>query len=362
VRIVVLQHAGSNNNDKRHKGIIMMDRRAFLKRSAGLAGVAVAGAPLVESQAQSRVITLTISGISPPDNPNSVVFKRYLDNLSTAAGGRLKLNWHPGGVLVPSNQALDATGQGTVDMILSQPSYYSGKVGLGSYTELPFFSPSYKAAADSFYNTAIHKIIDDVYREKTNTTVIQTRPFPPYVFIMNRNKPIRSLTDISGKKIRTPGGMVDEIVKALGGVPVKLVPGEFYQAMQQGIVDGFLLPLYSLDTYKLGDFKPIVTAPGPGSLTTQFVWMNLDRWNQLPADLQALIKSTTLAEIGSMDTFWKGEDDKALAYARKVNVDIIQLSKADQQAMPQKARGIIDVFAKREGDRGAQLVKLLEAL
>ncbi len=178
---------------------------------------------------------------------------------------------------------------------------------------------------------------------------------------MNRNKPIRTLADIAGKKIRTPGGMVEEIVKTLGGVPVKLVPGEFYQAFQQGIVDGFLLPLYALDSYKLGELKPVVTTPGPGSLAVQLVWMNLDRFKSLPSDLQTLIRTTSIAEVPDLQAFWKAEDDKALDYTRKHGVEILQLSVADQKAMPQRTASVIDVFIKREGERGKQVIKILES-
>ncbi len=157
----------------------MVDRRKFLQTTATLAAAA-ASMPVFNAQAQGRPITLTVSGISPPDNPNSVLFKRYLDRLEKASNGRLKLNWHPGAVLVPSNQALDALGSGSIDMLLSQPSFYAGKVSIGSFTELPYFRPSYSSVADLFYKTDILNIVDSVYREKTNTTVIQARPFPPY--------------------------------------------------------------------------------------------------------------------------------------------------------------------------------------
>lgn len=340
----------------------MISRRSLFHNVGGAA--AAASFPFARRAAAATdggPFRFNVSGISPPDNPNSVLFKQYLDQLSDASNGRLKFAWHPGGVLVPTNEALDALGQGTIDMLFSNPSYYAGKVSIGAYGELPFYTKGYRGLIDLFYESGMQKIVDAAYREKSNTTVLQIRPFNGYVFIMARSKTVHTLADIAGKKIRTGGGLGDDVLKAIGGVPVKLVPGEFYQSMQQGIVDGFLLPLYALESYKLNELHPTVTSPGPGSLSGQLVWMNLDRWNALPPDLQELFRTTTLNERAHMATFLDAEDDKALAYAKKAGVEMFELSAADRAEVTERTRSVISTFETREGERGKRLVELLRS-
>jgi len=336
-------------------------RRAFtaaaLAASFGLVSAGSVGHVLAQ-----ETFSFTVSGISPPDNPNSVLFAKLLDTLTERSGGRLQFSWHPGNVLVPANEALEALGVGTVDMIYSNPNYYSGKVPLGDYTQLPYFSSGYQATAELFYNTELGAIVDAQYRENTNTTVIQARPFANYAFIMGAGKTVTAISDLKGKKIRSPGGMGDQILNALEAAPVKLTAGEFYTKLQSGLVDGFLLPVYTLDSYKLAELKPSVTEPGPGSLNTQFVWMNLDRWNALPADLQELFRTVTLEELPALEEFLKGEDAKAYDYAKSHDVEIIQLSDADRAKLTESAQPVVDDFVAKNGEAGQRIVDILSAL
>ena len=60
--------------------------------------------------------------------------------------------------------------------------------------------------------------------------------------------------------------------------------------------------------------------------------------------------------------FMKADDEKALAYARKTNVELVEFSAADRKQMADSAKGVVAAFEAKEGEKGKQLVKILQSL
>lgn len=53
-------------------------------------------------------------------------------------------------------------------------------------------------------------------------------------------KPVHTLEDLKGLKIRTPGGMQTGYIKSLGAQPVFMPLGDVYLAMETGTIDGLV--------------------------------------------------------------------------------------------------------------------------
>ena len=110
------------------------------------------------------------------------------------------------------------------------------------------------------------------------------------------NKKIESLEDLKGLKMRIPG-MGGEVLKRLGGVPVTIPGGELFTALQTGAIDAteWVGPYNDLTFgfYKVASYYYYPGWHEPGS-TIEFT-INLDAWGELPADLQAIVKTAARA-------------------------------------------------------------------
>ena len=67
------------------------------------------------------------------------------------------------------------------------------------------------------------------------------------------------------------------------------VGGEYYQAMQKGVVDAGLMTTYSLKQYRLWEVADQVVNPPLIGYAVGFLWMNERAWKKLPGDLQKII-------------------------------------------------------------------------
>src|SRR3954452_16520256 len=71
--------------------------------------------------------------------------------------------------------------------------------------------------------------------ELVGVRIIATYPFPAQVFFCR--DPIASLADLTGKRVRTPGGSQNDFIQAIGAQPVAIGSPEVYGALERGVVD-----------------------------------------------------------------------------------------------------------------------------
>src|SRR5690606_34618851 len=69
--------------------------------------------------------------------------------------------------------------------------------------------------------------------------------------IMTSAKPVKTLDDLKGLKIRGNGAAQENLLTTLGAVPVKVGSTEVYDAVSRGTVDGALYPFSGVQQYSL---------------------------------------------------------------------------------------------------------------
>ena len=101
-------------------------------------------------------------------------------------------------------------------------------------------------------------------------------------------KPVKTLEDVKGLKIRTPGGQQTNYIKALGAEPLFMPLGDVYMAMETGTIDGIVTcpPLIPLSTFMRWQNMPVVTTFG---CVSEGVIMNQESWNKTPDDLKPVV-------------------------------------------------------------------------
>ena len=142
---------------------------------------------------------------------------------------------------------------------------------------------------------AARPIVSDIYKDRFNAHVLAIAPYPPQVVFCNHK--ISNLADLEGLKVRASGRMTAILLEALGAEGVNVSFSEVPGALQNGVVDcavtgagsGYSAGWWEVSTHllpiPLGGWDSVVTA------------MNLDRWNGLDANTQALITSQIESEF-----------------------------------------------------------------
>ena len=146
--------------------------------------------------------------------------------------------------------------------------------------------------------------------------------------IYNTKRPINSLKDLEGLKIRVGGGLVNDVAKALGTVPMLKPAPESYEILRQGVADGVFFPKESPASFKLdAAHQAHHLRPGRPLQRHLRLVVNPAKWNQIPeADRKAISKLPGEALARRAGKAWDAADAKGEAAVREAKIPIVMAS------------------------------------
>jgi TRAP-type mannitol/chloroaromatic compound transport system substrate-binding protein len=306
----------------------MTARRAFLAGAAG----AVAMPAVVRGQETLtwRMVTSWVRNLPGP----GVTAQRLADRIGAMSGGRLTVELHAAGELVPALEVFDAVQGGTAEMAHTASFFWAGKMPAAQFfTGVPFGLLPLEHAAWIEHGGG-QALWDELYA-----------PFGVKPFMAGNTgtsmggwfrKEIKSLADLRGLRFRIPG-LGGEMMRRIGANPTMVPPPEVLPALQSGAIDAteFLGPWSDLAA---GFYKaaPYYYWPGlhePNGTGEAIV--SLDAWGALPPDLQAVVENACRAEAAYAVAEAEWQDQAALdelvrlgAKLRRFPPDVEQAARA----------------------------------
>ncbi|MCX8998158.1 TRAP transporter substrate-binding protein [Rhizobiaceae bacterium BDR2-2] len=251
---------------------------------AAAAGLSAAGGAAAQT-------VLNMANWLPPSHPlMTAVMIPYAEAVKTATEGRVTINILPA-PLGPPAAHFDFAINGVADITYGVQGYNPGRFKTTNLAELPFLGDSAEANSVGYW-----RVFDRTLRaagEYDDVKVLGVFTHGPGE-IFTKGVDLTSTDVIAGRKIRVGGGIVADLVKALGGVPVEGPSSKTYEIMSSGVADGITFPFESVAFFKL---IPLLDSAFlvPGGLynTSFFVVMNKGKWEALSDEDKAAIDSVS---------------------------------------------------------------------
>lgn len=252
----------------------------------------------MSAMAQSTLQVQAITQVAPNLPQYTRVDQPLLrDGLAKASGGKINVtlsSWPERNVNGPEVLRLVRSGQ--VDIAAGPLTTVSGDVPILDGVDLAGMNAEISQArkvADAMMPAANKEL------ERLGIKLVATYPFSGQMLFCR--KPVASLADLKGLKVRTNGPSSSDLIKSLGGQPVSLAFGEVYTALERGTVDCGITGSGSGNGVKWPEVTThLYTLPLSWSTAGYFV--NLGWWNKLDAATRTLFEKT-FAEI--QDAQWK---------------------------------------------------------
>jgi TRAP-type C4-dicarboxylate transport system substrate-binding protein len=250
--------------------------------------VALMSATVVHAQ---KISVQAITQVAPNLPQYTKVDQPLLrDGMASATGGRVEVtlaSWPERNVSGPEVLRLVRSGQ--VDIAAGPLTTVSGDVPILDGVDLAGMNTDIRQArkvADAMVPVANKEL------ERLGIKLVATYPFSGQMLFCR--KPIASLADIKGLKVRTNGPSAADLVKALGGQPVSLAFGEVYTALERGTVDCGITGAGSGNGVK---WPEVTTHLYTLSLSwsTSGYFVNLAWWNKLDPTIRAQFEKTFAA-------------------------------------------------------------------
>jgi TRAP-type C4-dicarboxylate transport system substrate-binding protein len=203
--------------------------------------------------------------------------------------------------------------------------------------------------------------------ERLGIKLVATYPFSGQMLFCR--KPIASLADLKGLKVRTNGPSSADLVKALGGQPVSLAFGEVYTALERGTVDCGITGAGSGNGVK---WPEVTTHLYTLSLSwsTSGYFVNLAWWNKLDPAIRAQFEKTFAAiqeaqwklgveatEDGIACNVGRANDCKLHTLVKRPMVEVKPQGNMIATLQKELAEDVLPGWIKRCGDRCASVYK-----
>jgi TRAP-type transport system periplasmic protein len=304
------------------------------------------GAALLSACTKQPQIKLNYSVFFPAPHKNAVLAAEWAKEIEKRTGGKVQITVFAGGTLTASDKCYDGVVQGISDIGFSVFAYTRGRFPLMEIADLPVGLDSgvnATKAVNLFYQTFKPTELDDV-------EVMYLHGHGPG--ILHTKSPVRKLEDLKGLKIRCTG-IAAGIVSALGGTPVAMPMGDTYDALSRGVVDGSMGPQESLQGWKWGEVVKYTTENiGSSYSTAMFVVMNKQKWNSLPADVQAVIRKVNDEYADKQGKLWDEIDAEGRAFTLQRGNTIIPLAPEEDARWAAAVKPLLDDYVKRMKEKG----------
>lgn len=304
-------------------------------RSATLVLITMFFVAGLSTTAFSKTVRWKMTSTWPPSISLIEADQAFVKAVNHLAAGKLKIKFFTGGTLMPSYEVFEAVSKGSIQASGDWANYWSGKDrvfdALGAYpmglTPMDYFIWIYEGGGLELYQEAYGKF--GMHYLVTGITPMECG--------IRSNKPINTLKDLEGMKIRMSGKTQGALLEDLGAAQIAMSGQEIYQAMQKGTIDGAEFSSPSSDWgMGFGEVSKFWAVPGwhqPASVMG--VMINKESWDALDKELQETV--TYAAKIATMEFMAKQYFDVIESTQKFIDkgVKITQYSAEDLEKIQQ---------------------------
>lgn len=236
-----------------------------------------------QSTPPKKVFDLRITSPLKETHPAVIGLLEWTKAAEKATNGQVKFNFATGTELgIKATDHIMAVRDGTVDMSTQLLIYSAGQDDLFNFDVLPYLmwtTEEYRMAID-----LMKPYLNPLMEKKFNSKILMHHIFPPQNLFLS--KPINSLGDLKGRKLRAYGVVLPAVYSKLGITPLSIAYLEWPMAMQRGMVDGGIT---STDGFAdISGWEGAKHAYLDMSIfrPSEFLLINTNSWAKLPADVQ----------------------------------------------------------------------------
>jgi TRAP-type C4-dicarboxylate transport system substrate-binding protein len=332
-----------------------------MKRGLILCGIAFFALFFVTERAclaeSAKPIELKLSHfMSPMHNLQVDVFVPFAKEVEEKSKGRVKITIFPGEALGKARDHFDMVTSGVTDLAFVIPTYTAGRFPLSAVMELPFLAPNARVSSRVAWELSTKGYFKKEYAGARMLSFWTTGP--GNIFMIN--KLVKTLDDVKGMRLRSPGPQQTILLKELGISPLTLPISETYEALQRGMADGAIGPLSTVVDFRFYEVVKYYTIVNIYA-TTMSLAMNEKTWNSLTPDLQKIIEDAAGSKMSaaagaSYDTY----DQKGIEAGKKANGQIYTLPPDERTRWADKVKGLNEKWVSDMEAKGLPGKKISE--
>ena len=329
----------------------MKNRRTILGVLGG-AAIAALSTAFTAAPALAQDVTLKLHQFLPSQaNVPKLVLDVWADKVEADSNGRIKVERYPSMQLGGKPPELMGQVQdGVADIVWTVVGYTPGRFPSTEVFELPFMMTNARAVSRAYWQMFEKQMKDTEFRD---VHILGTWVHGPGM--IHTNRPVNTPADMEGLKIRGGSRSVNSLLTKLGATPVGMPVPAVSEGLSKGVIDGTTIPWEVTAALKVPELvKNHTEFSGAALYTLTFVLaMNKDKYESMPADLQAVIDKNSGEEFSVFAGGTQADaDGPARAKAVALGNNIITLDAAATEEWRALSQPIYDEWVADMDKRG----------
>ena len=299
--------------------------------------------------------------MAPQSNVWLDMHEGWMKKVEKESNGRIKFERYPAMQLGGTpGQLYDQVKDGVADVTWTLPGTTAGRFPRVEVFELPFIMTNAEATSKAYWEY-VQTYAKDEFKD---VHLLAVNVHGPGMF-HSANKPINSINDLKGMKVRGPTRQITKLLASLGATPVGMPLPGIPDALSKGVIDAAVIPwevVPSVKVNELAKYHSEFDPKLPALYTTTFVMtMNKAKYDSLPPDLKKVIDANTgLETSGWLGKVQQGNDPKGRATAESRNNQIHRFTEADYQQFKQVSSKVDEAWVKEMDGKGFKGKELLD--
>lgn len=310
--------------------------------------------------ALAQPVVMRVSHQVPPAHHLSKLLQEFADEVKARTNGTVDVQLFGSEQLAKAGENFPQVARGNIEAAVSVNFQWGATIPEMSVTLIPYYMTDLEKIK-RFTTSDARKLLDEKLEAHGVHSVGWFYITRQSIFTSGK-KPIVTLDDFKGLKIRGLNSLTDHALTAVGAAPSAMPGSEVYQALQAGVLDAGLTDLSAAYSRKYYDIQKYGTV-APYFTVFFHLYVNPQWWSKLtPAQRQAIDAAAAKIE---QDAFTVTEATAADALVQlKAKGMQIHVQTPEEEATWRAAmqKPVLDAFLKSAPQDGRKILDLVNKL
>lgn len=314
-----------------------------------------------DSQARQDSYNLKFSIAGSEAIPMNQLWQEYADKITEATDGQVEFTFYFDSTLLEANSAYAQLVSGIADIGDIHRYASDGFNILEKWKGLTMGTPV-EAQVDM-----AKQLFEDFPELQEEISGVHSLAFAfdgGTYNLLTTDTPVESVDDMKGLVIWCEADFND-FIEGLGATPVNTPWSEVYSSLQKNMYDGLLIAAETLESSNFAEVCSYVTMIDLNYLAAPGHFMNLDTWNSLPEDIQAVFNDPEIVGFieDEREAISHSTDADSIAWAQEnYGTTVIELDDATRQEFIDVLNESKKNIAAEFDSQGLPGTELLEAI
>ncbi len=294
-----------------------------------------------------RPLRLRLGHPMAPNNNVTLGYEKFKELVEQKSNGKIKIRIFGNAQLGNDRVTTEAAQAGTLDLTSSSSpnmaSFHPDYMAL----DLPYITS--KDHQQKFYDAIDNGELGKYYEKVANSIGLVPLMYSEYGYrnFVTTKKPIKTINDFKGLKVRTTDSPVEvAVAEALGMNPAPVAWGETYTALQQGTVDAEGNTFSLLNDAKHSEVLKYAT-DSEHNYSIHILMINKKKWDKFTDEQRAILREAAKEAVAWQREISSDLEEKAWQAFRDRGIQITEFDEATKKELYERTQCVRDDFAKK---------------